>query len=93
MGKPVEQRSHAKQVRDSQRNLTPEQIRLAKNARCKARRAARLQEKLERFESGRATSPTEQLKRLDWRLGKGVGAKRERARLLAKLSEEHDNAK
>ncbi len=50
------------------------------------RRKARHDEAIERLNLRGLLSPREQLAQLDRRLGKGVGAKRERAR-LAKQSE------
>ena len=53
---------------------------------------ARLEELRERAEERRAErekrSPTEQIALLDKRFGEGIGAKKERARLLSKLEEE-----
>ena len=46
------------------------------------------QEAEERSEAWTKFSPKQQLERLDWRLGNGVGAKKQRAR-LQKLIEEN----
>jgi hypothetical protein len=48
-----------------------------KTCRLETRRKEAVARKKERSK----LSPTEQMKRLDWRLGKGVGAQKERARL------------
>lgn len=59
-----------------------------KNHRAKARNLTRKRENLAKMEAAQAKrlSPTDQLARLDFRLGKGVGAVKERARLLTKLN-------
>lgn len=56
-----------------------------RNAQTKQRNLARLaqrrKEHEERVEARSKLSPKEQLQRLDWRLGKNTGAKKERERL------------
>lgn len=52
-----------------------------KNQRTKARNVVRKRENIERMLDAPKRSPGEQLHRLDKRLGKGVGAARERSRL------------
>lgn len=84
---PVEGRTYKRSVEASQARLTPQQIREAKNARCVARRSARRDERAKIAAERKAATPQEQLQRLDWRLGRDVGATRERARLLQRINE------
>lgn len=51
-----------------------------------ARREDRDDEAFDRLERRYERTPAEQLAELDRRLGKGIGAKRERARLWAELT-------
>lgn len=71
--------------------LSLEEIRRNKCERCKVRNQNRRTEKQRRAEELRAErgklSPKQQLQRLDWRLGKGVGAKKERARLAEMIEQ------
>jgi hypothetical protein len=66
-------------------SMSPEQIRAQKCATTRARNAERKRINIERQSQNR--SPQDQLRELDSRLGKGRGAKRERARLAAKLAD------
>ena len=65
--------------------------RAERNAQTKQRNLARLtqrrKEHEERMTLRSKLSPKEQIERLDWRLGKGVGAKKERSRLQQQLSQ------
>jgi hypothetical protein len=62
----------------------------SKNQRVKLRNAQRKRDNLQRMAEVVHRSPAEQLRVLDDRLGKGKGATRERAKLLAKLNGKKD---
>ena len=57
------------------------------------RRPQRREERAERLEYWETLSPAEQLKALDIHLGQGCGAKRQRARLAAKIEATNKPAK
>lgn len=66
-------------------------------AGCKERKAIRKKNATERQEVSNKRTPQEQLERLDWKLGDGKGAAKERAKLLkrmedAKKETENENA-
>ena len=96
MGKPQSKRTHKRNVEQQQSRLSPEAIRANKCERTKARRAAvsrELQAEAQaRTDAWRSLSYEEQLKRLDYRLGKGVGATKQRAR-IAEAIKARDEAK
>ncbi len=77
--------SNAIVARHKAQHLSDEQIRTNKNQRTKNRNAARKERNIEIAEA-RRTDPFTQLKRLDERLGKNVGAKKERKRIAEKIS-------
>ena len=79
-------RTHKRSVENARSSMSPEQISRAKNNRCKERSAARKAQNLQMMEEQRKNRPSakQQLANLDFRLGKGEGAKKERAK-LAKL--------
>lgn len=79
------ERTHKRGVESRQAGLSPEQIRRQKCASIASRHAIIKAERKEAQKSATPISPQEQLRRLDQRLGKGVGAKRERARLAGKV--------
>jgi hypothetical protein len=87
---------YADQVNRQNQHLSQLAVREQKNQRCKQRSAERRAERRlraeEMTEGWRSQSFEEQLKSLDFRLGKGVGAKKQRAR-IAKAIEERDEAK
>lgn len=97
MGKKLNARTH-KHAMDMQRGgLSPEAKRQANNQRRKAAaltRKARLRAETEVRQRERdKLSPAEQLQRLDWRLGNGKGAKRERSRLKKLLESQKEAQK
>jgi hypothetical protein len=85
MGKKVGTRTHANEVRKAHGDMSAEQIRQAK---CARRRNAHLAIK-EANKAANANqvklSPADQLFKLDCRLGRETGAKRERARLYERM--------
>lgn len=54
------------------------------------RKEKRKAENEERLEYWRSLTPKQQIQDLDRRLGKGVGAKKQRAKILAKIENESD---
>jgi hypothetical protein len=78
-------RTHKKQKDAANRGKTPAQLRQESTARAHSRQSAlasqRREEATERLAAWQAKSPAQQIAALDARLGKGVGAKRQRARL------------
>lgn len=88
----ISKRTHKKQVEASKtaRHLSSEKARAEKNLRAKARSADRkeVQAKLvqERLDAWRELSPAQQLATLDRRLGKGVGAEKQRIKLTELLA-------
>lgn len=79
------ERTYAKRLAESRKNMSADAIRRAKNERCKLRNAKRKAERLavvaERQVAWDSLTPTQKLVELDKRLGKGVGAKKQRAKL------------
>lgn len=63
-----------------------------KNLRTKQRNEARRKANIERDRARVRRSATDQLAALDFRLGKGAGAKRERAKLAAIIAEDKAHA-
>ncbi len=78
-------RTYKKHVEAGQKGLSTEDIRRNKNQRAHQRNAARKQERLDeitsRREAWQSLSPQKQLAELDRRLGVGVGAGKQRARI------------
>jgi hypothetical protein len=70
------------------RRYPTSQQHLEAQAAKQARWDGQAEDSQEREEAARARTPQEQLKRLDTLLGKGLGAKRERKRLRAKVQGE-----
>jgi hypothetical protein len=80
---------YSKQIEASRGNMSADQIRKikiertkARNTRRKAKRRATAEERQEAWE---ALTPQQQLVALDNRLGKGVGAKKQRARIQERI--------
>jgi hypothetical protein len=80
---------YEKKIAAGRSNMSPAQIREMKNERAKARntrrRAKRRAAAEERQEAWAKMTPQQQLKALDGRLGKGVGAKKQRARIQERI--------
>jgi len=81
------------------RGLSPAQISGQKNTRTKTRNSIRREENRgknkEIMGANSKLTAQERIEKLDWKLGKNIGAKRERARLLKKkeeISKPHANA-
>ncbi len=68
------------------KNMSVEQIRARNCQRSKLRNEMRKKEINEIIARKPKLSPQEQLKLLDFRLGKGEGAKKERSKLLQKMN-------
>lgn len=87
---------YADKIVASRKHMSAEAIRRNKCEKTKARNATRREERRvkaeERIEGWRSQTFEEQLATLDRRLGKGVGAKKQRAR-IAKQIEERDAKK
>jgi hypothetical protein len=80
---------YEKRIASGRSNMSPSQIREAKNERCRTRNARRRAERRaaaeERQEEWGTLTPKQQLKALDGRLGEGIGAKKQRARIQEKI--------
>lgn len=88
MGKKLELRTHKASVDRAHAGLSPENLRQGK---CAAKRNAGLTRKaynIANASAKRERDPRKQLAKLDFRLGVGVGAKRERARLQKLINKE-----
>lgn len=95
MGKPHNERTHKRSVDSQNSRMSAEAIRRNKCELSKSRNARRHAEAnaeaVERNEAWREQSFEEQLQQLDWRLGKGQGAVKQRAR-IAKAIQARDEA-
>jgi len=82
-------RTHKDAVNAANKHMSAEQISQNKNERSKSRstadKAERESEAVERQSHWGGLSLAEQLKQLDARLGKGVGAVKQRARIKEKI--------
>jgi hypothetical protein len=91
MSKAISSRTHAAKVAISNRHMSPDQIRAGKCASTKAHnatiKAARVADAQERSEAWQALSHADQIRVLDSRLGDGVGAKKQRAKIAAAIAE------
>lgn len=85
-------RTHKKQVEQARGGLSQDGIRQAVNARRRARGEAikGYNLSLKALREQNRPSAKEQLKKLDFRLGKGQGATRERAKLAEKIKSNKD---
>jgi hypothetical protein len=93
MKKPVDKRTHRKQIEGSRGNMSVDQIRQTKNQRTKQRNLLRKKEIAEKMALVESRSPKEQLAVLDERLGVGMGAVKERKKLLKRLQEHEEKDK
>jgi hypothetical protein len=83
----TKKRTYKAVLEASRAGMSPESVHQGK---CAAKRSARAARKADNFDKNHLRNtnkptPEQQLARLDFRLGKGIGAGRERKRLLAKI--------
>jgi hypothetical protein len=86
MGKPIQSRTHKKSVDASHAGMSTEQVHAGKMAARRSRSQARKKANVAHDKANKK-SPADQLAALDFRLGKGEGAKRERSKLITKATE------
>jgi|15BtaG_2_1085339.scaffolds.fasta_scaffold17470_3 hypothetical protein len=87
---------YADSIKASRQHMSPQKIAEEKNARCRARNAQRrkeVQEEVsERLLHWQSLSLEQQLEQLDARLGKDVGAVKQRARILHSIADRANKA-
>lgn len=81
---------YSERLASARMNQSPEQIRYAKNQRCKARNELKREIRREmaefRNETWNSLTPEQQIASLDRRLGAGAGAVKQRKAILAKMA-------